>query len=229
MVGQVLRVLAVDDHPVFLRGLVATFEDVEDVVLCGTAATSAEAVERVAQTAPDVVLLDLSLPDLDGIETTRRLAAAGYTGAVLVLTMYEDESALVAAVEAGARGYLLKGSDQSQLLAGIRAVAAGGLVIGAQLASAAAAALVTKAAPRPTSVPGLSPRESEVLQLILDGRTNDQVARELVLSAKTVRNHITSIFTKLGVTDRRQACQRARDLGMSAGAVDVSWTPRATR
>ncbi len=216
--GATLRVLAVDDHPVFLRGLVATFDDVPDVTLCGTAQTSQEAVDAAGELAPDVVLLDLGLPDVDGIETTRRLLARGFTGGVLILTMFEDESALVAAVEAGARGYLVKGADQGQILAAVRSVAAGGLVVGGTLATAAASSLVGGHAQPPAQVAGLSARETEVLALIVAGRGNDEIARELVVSAKTVRNHITSIFAKLGVTDRREAIERGRAAGLATAA-----------
>lgn len=214
--GSPLRVLAVDDHPMFLRGIVATFDDVADVTLCGTAQTSAEAVAAVDDLDPDVILLDLGLPDVDGIETTRRILARGFTGGILVLTMFEDENALVAAVEAGARGYLLKGADQQQILAAVRSVAAGGLVIDGQLATVAVSSLVSRQARPPALVPGISARESEVLALIVAGRSNDQIARELVVSAKTVRNHITSIFAKLGVTDRREAIERGREAGLTA-------------
>jgi DNA-binding NarL/FixJ family response regulator len=220
-----LRVLAVDDHPVFLRGLVATFHDVADVLLCGTASTSAEALQAVHELHPDVVLLDLGLPDVDGIETARRLLAGGFAGALLILTMFEDETALVAAIEAGARGYLLKGADQQQILAAVRSVAGGGLVIGEQLASAAASSLVGGHARPPAPLPGISARESEVLALMVAGRSNDQIARELVVSGKTVRNHITSIFAKLGVTDRREAIERGRAAGL--GAAPAPWTPAA--
>jgi len=222
--GTPLRVLAVDDHPVFLRGLQATFDDVDDVILCGTAQTSAEALAAAVELAPDVVLLDLGLPDVDGIETARRLLAQGFTGGVLILTMFEDEAALVAAVEAGARGYLVKGADQRQILAAVRSVATGGLVIGGQLATAAASSLVGGHPRPPVRVAGISARESEVLALIVAGRSNDQIARELVVSAKTVRNHITSIFAKLGVTDRSEAIEKGRSAGL-AQATSV-WADR---
>src|SRR6187431_1853653 len=132
--AQVLRVLAVDDHPVYLRGLVATLEDAEGIRLCGTAASAAESFEAVSREQPDVVLLDLNLPDGNGVEVTRALRASGYAGAVVMLTMYEDEGALRAALEAGARGYLLKGADQEEIVGAIRAAAHGGVVVGQQLA-----------------------------------------------------------------------------------------------
>jgi DNA-binding NarL/FixJ family response regulator len=222
--GLPLRVLAVDDHPVYLRGVVATLKDAEGIELCGTAATAAEAVEAVTREQPDVVLLDLNLPDGHGVEVTRTLREQGFAGAVLMLTMYEDEVALRAALEAGARGYLVKGADQDEIVGAVRAVAHGGVVVGPQLADALTGMLAGRGAGAPRRVAGLSERESEILGLIARGRTNAQIARDLVLSDKTVRNHITSIFAKLGVSDREQAGARARDLGLRDGLA-TGWSP----
>jgi len=222
--GRRLRVLAVDDHPVYLRGLVATLEDAEDLELCATAASAAEAVEAATREQPDVVLLDLNLPDGHGVEVTRTLREQGFSGAVLMLTMYEDEVALRAALEAGARGYLVKGADQDEIVGAVRAVAHGGVVVGPQLADALAGMLSGGHTPSPRRVAGLSERETEILGLIVRGRTNAQIARDLVLSEKTVRNHITSIFAKLGVGDREQARARARELGLRAGLA-TGWSP----
>ncbi|GAB3783383.1 response regulator [Nocardioides ungokensis] len=222
--GRRLRVLAVDDHPVYLRGLVATLEDAEDLELCATAASAAEAVEAATREQPDVVLLDLNLPDGHGVEVTRTLREQGFSGAVLMLTMYEDEVALRAALEAGARGYLVKGADQDEIVGAVRAVAHGGVVVGPQLAEALAGMLAGGRTPSPRRVAGLSERETEILGLIVRGRTNAQIARDLVLSEKTVRNHITSIFAKLGVGDREQARARARELGLRDGLA-TGWSP----
>ena len=222
--GRRLRVLAVDDHPVYLRGLVATLEDAEDLELCATAGSAAEAVEAATREQPDVVLLDLNLPDGHGVEVTRTLREQGFSGAVLMLTMYEDEVALRAALEAGARGYLVKGADQDEIVGAVRAVAHGGVVVGPQLADALAGMLSGGHTPSPRRVAGLSERETEILGLIVRGRTNAQIARDLVLSEKTVRNHITSIFAKLGVGDREQARARARELGLRDGLA-TGWSP----
>ena len=219
-----LRVLAVDDHPVYLRGLVATLEDADGIVLCGTAASAREALESVAREQPDVVLLDLNLPDGHGVEVTRALRGDGYAGAIVMLTMYEDEVALRAALEAGARGYLLKGADQEEIVGAIWAVARGGVVVGPQLADRLADMIAASRSAGAARVPGLSERETEILGLIARGRTNAQIARDLVLSDKTVRNHITSIFAKLGVSDREQARARARELGLR-GRLDERWSP----
>ncbi|MGI8456836.1 MAG: response regulator [Propionibacteriaceae bacterium] len=214
MTTSSLRVVAVDDHPVYLRGLVACLEDA-GVEIVGLATCGAEAVELVTDTEPDVVLLDLNLPDMSGVEVVRRLRTAGQCCAVLMLTMYEDERALRAAFEAGAGGYLVKGSDQAAIVAGLRTVAEGGLVVGPELAGGLAKLVAGGALPFPTRVGGLSERETEVLRMMAAGRTNTNITRELVVSSKTVRNHITHIFTKLGVSDRESAIARALELGLT--------------
>ena len=226
--APVLRVLAVDDHPVYLRGLVATLEDAANVDLCGTAATAAEALEAIPREQPDVVLLDLNLPDGNGVEVTRALRRAGYDGAVVMLTMYEDEVALRAALEAGARGYLVKGADQDEIVGAIVAAAHGGVVVGPQLADRLADMLVGSARREPVQLTGLSARETEILRLMARGRTNPQIARELVLSPKTIRNHITNIFAKLGVSDREEALHRARELGLR-DRLEPPWSPDGDR
>ena len=224
----VLRVFAVDDHPVYLRGLVATLQDAASLRLCGTASTAADALDAIPREQPDVVLLDLNLPDGNGVEVTRALRAGGYSGAVVMLTMYEDEVALRAALEAGARGYLLKGADQDEILGAIRAAAHGGVVVGPQLADRLADMLAGSTGREPARLAGLSERETEILRLIAQGRTNPQIARDLVLSPKTIRNHITNIFAKLGVSDREQALHRARDLGVRE-RLEPQWSPDVER
>jgi DNA-binding NarL/FixJ family response regulator len=211
----VLRVVAVDDHPVFLRGLVACLEDAPDVEIAGLAADGESALEVIAATDPDVVLLDLNLPRLDGVGVLERLRTTGTNLPVLMLTMYEDERGLHAAFDAGARGYLLKGSDQAAILAALRTVAEGGVVVGRELADRLTSVMSgTPAHAAPRRVGDLSERETEVLALIAAGRSNTEIVHELVVSAKTVRNHITRIFTKLGVANRADAITRARELGL---------------
>lgn len=209
-----LRVVAVDDHPVFLRGLVACLEDAPDVEIAGLATDGESALDVIATTDPDVVLLDLNLPKLDGLAVLDRLRTAGRQPPVLMLTMYEDERGLRAALDAGARGYLLKGSDQAAILAALRTVSEGGVVVGRELADRLTSLIIE--APVPLRVGGLSERETEVLALIAAGRSNAEIVRELVVSAKTVRNHITHIFTKLGVATRAEAVARAHELGLGA-------------
>jgi Response regulator containing a CheY-like receiver domain and an HTH DNA-binding domain len=166
------------------------------------------------------MLLDLNLPDMNGIDVTKRLVASGFSGQVLVLTMYAEDAALVSAMEAGARGYLLKGASQEEIVSGIRSVVAGGMVFGAQV-SAQVAARVAAADRR--HLPALTIREEEVLALMADGRTNTEIAGRLVLSDKTVRNHITNLFAKLGVTDRRDAVSLARHAGLGAQSGPLPW------
>ena len=222
MIAPSLRVVAVDDHPVYLRGLVACLEDA-GAEIAGLATDGAGAIELVAAASPDVVLLDLNLPDMSGVEVVRRLRTAGHECPVLMLTMYEDERALSAAFEAGAGGYLVKGSDQAAIVAALRTVAEGGLVVGPELASRFATRAAGDASLFLTRVAGLSERETEILRLMAAGRSNTEITRELVVSAKTVRNHITHIFTKLGVSDRASAIATARELGV---AVAESAEPR---
>lgn len=208
-----IRVLVVDDHPLFrdgLAGLLATVDDVEVVDAVGDGET---AVRRSAELAPDVVLMDLNLPGLPGLEAIRRIVARESaqesaqrpSPAVLVLTMVDDDDTVTAALRVGARGYLLKGAVQEDVLAALRTVAGGGVVFGA-----GAAQRVLSGERR---IAGLTPRESEVLALVAAGRSNPEIARELDLSLKTVQNHVSNVLTKLQVRDRTQAALRMRGLG----------------
>jgi DNA-binding NarL/FixJ family response regulator len=216
MTQPVLRVVAVDDHPVYLRGLMACLEDAAAVEIAGLATSGAEALDLIAAVDLDVVLLDLNLPDISGVEVVRRLRSAGHSCRVVMLTMYADENALRAALEAGAGGYLVKGADQDAIVSALRTVAEGGLVVGPELAGSLTTLVSGGPAPFPARVAGLSERETEVLRLMAAGRSNTEITRELVVSTKTVRNHITHIFTKLGVSDRQAAVTRARELGLAA-------------
>jgi DNA-binding NarL/FixJ family response regulator len=218
-----IRVLVVDDHPVFRRGLLSVLADAEEIGVAAAVGTGEEALTAVAEQRPDVVLLDLNLPDLNGIEVTKRLMAQGYAGSVLILTMYDDEVALVATLQAGARGYLLKGATQDEILAGIRSVVTGGMVFGSAVAATVAGRLVGSAPQRPAKALGLSERETEILTLIADGRSNTDIARALFISEKTVRNHITNVFSKIGVTGRAAAIERARESGLQTRAADLPW------
>lgn len=219
-----IRVVVVDDHPIFRRGLLGALEDAADVDVVGAASTGQEALATIAANRPDVVLLDLNLPGLNGIEVATQLTARGFAGAVLILTMYDDDVAVLAALRAGARGYVLKGATQEEIVAGIRAVANGGMVLGAAAASAVAQRLAASSPSTAGKGLGLTERESEILSLMVDGRRNTEIARALVLSDKTVRNHITNIFTKLGVTDRAAAVARAREGGLlRSGDRELPW------
>jgi DNA-binding NarL/FixJ family response regulator len=215
-----IRLLVVDDHPVFRRGLLAVLCDAEDIELVGAVGTGTEAIEAAGRLTPDIILLDLNLPDTSGIDVTKKLVGSGFFGRVLVLTMYAEDAALVSAMEAGARGYLLKGASQEEIVSGIRSVASGGMVFGAQV-SAQVSARVAAADRR--RLPALTVREEEVLALMADGRTNTEIAGRLVLSDKTVRNHITNVFAKLGVSDRRGAVSLAREAGLGAQSGSLPW------
>jgi DNA-binding NarL/FixJ family response regulator len=204
----VIRVLVVDDHPLFrdgLAGLLATVDDVEVVDAVGDGET---AVRRALELAPDVVLMDLNLPGLPGLEAIRRIvardSAQSPAPAVLVLTMVDDDDTVTAALQVGARGYLLKGAVQEEVLAALRTVAAGGVVFGA-----GAAQRVLSGDRR---FADLTEREAQVLALIADGRSNAEIGRDLGVSLKTVQNHVSHVLAKLQVRDRTQAALRMRGL-----------------
>lgn len=213
-----IRVLVVDDHPVFRAGVRAALADADAVTVVGEAADAATALSIVDQLAPHVVLMDLHLPDRSGIDATRQLAASHPEVAVLVLTMSEDADAILSAVRAGARGYLVKGAEVERIQSAIRTVAAGEVVFGEGIADRALALLTSGAARRTRSdrpFPMLTDREVEILSLVAAGLSNTDIARRLVVSEKTVRNHVSNIFTKIQVTSRAEAVARARDAGLA--------------
>jgi DNA-binding NarL/FixJ family response regulator len=212
-VTEPVRVLVADDHPLFREGLIALINDGPGTELAGTAATGTEAVDLARQTQPDVVVMDLHMPGLTGIEATRRIVADTPRIAVLVLTMFDEDDSIVAALRAGARGYLLKGADRDQIGCGIRAVASGEIIFGTHLAERVLGYLTTAAAPPPV-FPQLTDREREVLELVAQGQPNAAIAARLYLSHKTVRNHVSNILSKLQVADRAQAVAQARDAGL---------------
>jgi DNA-binding NarL/FixJ family response regulator len=211
-VTEPIRVLVADDHPLFRDGLIALLHDEPDTELTGTAATGTEAVDLARETQPDVVVMDLQMPGLNGIEATRRIVADSPHIAVLVLTMFDDDDSIFSALRAGARGYLLKGADREQIRCGIQAAANGEIIFGAQLAERMLG-YFTAAAPPPV-FPQLTEREREVLELVAQGQDNTSIAARLRLSQKTVRNNVSNILTKLQVADRAQAIVRARDVGL---------------
>ncbi|MEU8435710.1 response regulator transcription factor [Streptomyces sp. NPDC029216] len=209
-----VRVVIVEDHPLFREGLRSALESADDVHVVGEARTLAELPGAVAAGRPQVVVMDLSLPDGSGIEATRRLAEEQPGAAVLVLTMADDDGTLLAALHAGARGYLVKGAGREEVLHAVRTVAAGGAVFGPDVATRIAA-LVTGGPRRAERVfPALTSREVEVLDLVARGYDNRRVSRELFVAEKTVRNHLTHIFEKLDVASRAEAVARARDAGL---------------
>jgi DNA-binding NarL/FixJ family response regulator len=210
-----VRVVVADDHPVFRGGLRALLETDPAFDVVGEAATGAEAVAVTRELAPDVVLMDLHMPDVDGVEATTQIVRDNPAVAVLVLTMFDDDGSVFAAMRAGARGYVLKGTNQAQILHAVHAVSAGGAAFGPSVAERMLGQLTGAArggsAP---PFPQLSDREREVLDLIAQGQSNQRIAARLSISDKTVRNHVSNIFTKLGVVDRTEAALRARDAGL---------------
>ena len=210
-----IRVLVADDHPVFRRGVIGVLAEDESVLVVGEASDGEEALLVAAECHPDVVLMDLHMAGVGGVEATRRLLEAHPDVAVLVLSMLEDDESVHAALQAGARGYLVKGADGERILQAVRAVAAGEAVFGSDVAGRILGVLSSpRRSARPGPFPMLTDREEELLTLIAHGESNAQIARRLVVSDKTVRNHITNIFAKLGVTDRAQAIVRAREAGL---------------
>lgn len=209
-----VRVLLVEDHSIFRDGLRSAFADCPELSLVGEAADGAAAVEAAQRLQPDVVLMDLNLPGLSGVEATRQVTEAG-SAAVLVLTMHEDESSLIAAIRAGAAGYVLKGADQHEVLRAILAVAAGEAVFGTDVAGSVLRLLAAAEHRTPRRpFPELTDRELEILDLVAEGHGNHAIATRLRLSPKTVRNHVSTILTMLHAADRGEAIIRARAVGL---------------
>ena len=206
-----IRIAIADDHPVVREGLVAMLETEPDFEVVGTAATGAEAAALVARVDPDVMLLDLELPELDGVGVLRRLAAEGARVRVIVFTVFDTDERIIAAVEAGAPGYLLKGAPRGELFAAVRTVAAGGSLL-APVASSAVLRRVRGEAP--TGGPSLTPREREVLQALARGLGNKQIAAQLGVSERTVKFHVSSLFAKLGAGNRTEAVTIAARAGL---------------
>ena len=207
-----IRIVVADDHPIVRAGIVGLLDQAPGIEVVGEAADGAEAVELAASEHPDLVLMDLRMPGVDGASATASIVAAGHGTRVLVLTTYETDDHILAAIEAGASGYLLKAAPQAEILAGIRAVAAGETV----LAPSIAAKLVSRVRADAASVapPALSPREREVLALVAAGRSNPEIARDLYIGEATVKTHLLHAFEKLGVNDRTRAVTRAMELGL---------------
>nr|WP_296068860.1 response regulator transcription factor [uncultured Actinoplanes sp.] len=208
-----IRVLLADDHPMVRQGLRAVVATADDIEVAGEVGDGREAVRQAVQLAPDVVIMDLQLPGLHGTEATRQIAARQPATAVLVLTMFEDDDTVFAAIRAGAIGYLIKGADGADILAAVRAAAAGQPVFGAALAGRLRRWF---AAPpvRDTPFPQLSPREREILDHLAAGLSNAEIGRLLHLSSKTIANNVSAILTKLHVSQRAQAIVRAREAGL---------------
>jgi DNA-binding NarL/FixJ family response regulator len=214
MTGSPLKVLVVDDHPLFRFGVCTLLAADPGIDVVGEAAGGAHAVEAAAALTPDVVVMDLHLPDISGVNATRQIVTARPEIGVLVLTMSDDSESVFAAMRSGARGYLLKDAEPDEIIRGVQAVARREAIFGADIATRVLG-FFNAAAPTADPVfPELTAREREVLVLIADGHNNGTIAKALSLSPKTVRNHISSVFSKLRVADRAGAIVRARDAGL---------------
>ena len=204
-----ITVLIVDDHPVFREGLAAALARSPDMTVAGVVGTGEEAVEVAPLLRPDVVLMDLNLPGLSGVEATRRLAGLDPAPAVLAVTMVDDDDTVLAALRAGALGYVLKGATGDEIAAAARTAAAGGAVFGPGIAARVLALTTGRRVPARDG--DLTDRERDVLEMIAEGASNAQIARALGLSLKTVQNYVSRVLDKLHVADRTQAAIRARD------------------
>jgi len=214
MTGESLHILIADDHPLFRKGLRTLLGAVPDLVLVGEAETGRQAIEQCLALQPDVLLMDLQMPGGSGIEATREIVAASPTTKILVVTLFDDDDSVFAALRAGARGYVLKDTDEEELVRAIRAVAHGEAIFGPAVATRVLAYFAASHRQAPPLFPSLTEREREILSLIARGKSNLAIAQDLSLSPKTVANHVSNIFAKLQVADRAEAIIRARDAGM---------------
>lgn len=214
-----IRLLIADDHALFREGLHAILKSVPDIEIVGEAGTGVEAMTLASDLKPDVILMDIQMPDINGVEATQSILKTQPDAGIIIVTMLEDDDSLFSAMRAGARGYVLKGADKAEMLRSIRAVAEGEALFGPVIA----ARLLNffhdnqskqKNESTPIPFPELTEREREILDSIARGDTNNEIAEQLKISLKTVRNHVSSIFNKLQVGNRTQAAIRARDAGL---------------
>ncbi len=210
-----ISILIADDEPAFRSGLRALLKSANELALVGEAATGSEIICLAADLQPDIILMDINMPGINGIEATRRILNTSPHIGILILTMFEDDDSVFTAMRAGARGYLLKGALKAEILRAIQTVSGGGVVFGAAIAQRMMRYFAGIKPVEPADLfPELTDREREILGLIAQGRNNAEIAQRLTLSGKTIRNHITNIFSKLQVADRAQAIVRARDAGL---------------
>ncbi len=209
-----VRVLVVDDHPLVRRGMRAILGTTTDIEVVGEAADGRAAIEAAQQLKPDVVLMDLQMPDLSGIEATRAIIANQPEVRILVVTLFQDDDSVFLALRAGARGYVLKDADDEELCGAIRAVAGGAAIFSPSIATRVLALFSSERPARIDVFPMLTDREREILERIAQGYPNPRIAQQLGISVKTVSNHVSVIFSKLQVADRAEAIERAREGGL---------------
>jgi DNA-binding NarL/FixJ family response regulator len=210
-----LRVLIADDHPIFRHGIRTLLDTTPDLTAVGEAQNGEEAIGLAASLQPDLILMDLQMPGLNGVEAARRILEASPSIRILMVTMFEDDASVFTAMRAGARGYILKDAEKSEMLRAIRAVGNGEAIFSPAMATRLIDYFTTpRPAPASKEFPELTDREREILDLIAHGHGNQDIARRLVLSHSTVRNYVSSIFTKLQVADRAHAIIRARQAGL---------------
>jgi DNA-binding NarL/FixJ family response regulator len=210
-----IRVLIADDHPLYRDGLRTMLERAPETEIVGEATTGDEAIAMADALQPDVVLMDVQMPGVNGIEATRAIVQASPHMGMLMLTMFADDDSVFAAMRAGARGYLLKGAERAEVLRAIQVVAGGEAIFSPMIAQRLTRYFATLAqGTQPKAFPELTDRERAILDLIAQGRSNAEIANRLVLNPKTVRNHVSNILSKLQVADRAQAIIQAREAGM---------------
>jgi DNA-binding NarL/FixJ family response regulator len=212
---ETLRILVAEDHPLFRKGMISLLSSVPDFEVIGEAATGEEVVARASELQPDVILMDLQMPGMGGMEATRRILQESPTIRVLVVTLLEDDDSVFMALRAGAHGYVLKDADEEEMVRAIRAVGRGEAIFSPNVAERVLAFFASPKAP-PQVFPTLTDREREILNLIAEGYPNPSIAKHLHLSTKTVGNYVSNIFAKLQVADRAQAIIRAREAGMGS-------------
>ena len=212
---EILRILIADDHPLFRHGIAALLKSEADFEVIGEATTGNEVIDLAVTLQPDVIIMDIRMPEMNGIEATRRIVYTSPSIRILIVTMFEDDGSVFTAMKAGARGYVLKDTQKAEMLQAIRAVGRGEAIFSPAIATRL---IHFFNAPHPTAparlFPELTEREREILDLIAQGQNNTEIAKKLVLSPNTVRNYVSNIFSKLQVADRAQAIVRAREVGM---------------
>ncbi len=210
-----LQVLIVDDHPLFRKGMRVLLESISDCIVIGEADTSEAAVELAIQLQPDLILMDLQMPGGSGLDATREITRMSPHIQILVVTLFEDNDSIFAALRAGARGYILKDTDEEEMIRAIQAVGNGEAIFSPSIANHLMDFFSSSRKQIPSDVfPELTNREREILELIAVGESNPSIAENLVISLKTVRNHVSNIYSKLQVVDRAQAVVKARESGL---------------